>query len=175
MNIFVRNVNKAFNLSYTVITKYILISPTVHANSTITDCTRPVFPTMVTYYSITAHIACHSIYHVVHFVAFCAYYMIIYLIVDEINQSATTRVAIPPSGNLNIQTPAGGYGSILVETAEGIKWVVDLNPTLSRQSFKLQPGQYQVVFRSKKSQQTSYSRAQRFSISSGKTTILRLN
>ena len=93
----------------------------------------------------------------------------------EVNQSATTRVAIPPSGNLNIQSPAGGYGSILVETENGVEWIVDLSATLPRQSFKLQPGQYQVIFRSKKSQQTSYSKAQRFSISSGKTTILRLN
>lgn len=93
----------------------------------------------------------------------------------EINQSTTTRVAIPPSGNLNIQTPSGGYGSILVETAEGLEWVVDLNPNTPRESFKLQPGQYRVVFRSKKSQQTAYSKAERFSITSGKTTILRLN
>jgi Ca-activated chloride channel family protein len=93
----------------------------------------------------------------------------------EINQSTQTKVVIPPPGSLNIQSPAGGYGSILVETKQGLEWVTDLDANSARQSFQLQPGQYRVVFRSKKSQQTAYSKAQRFSITSGKTTILRLN
>lgn len=92
----------------------------------------------------------------------------------KIDQSTTTRVVIPPAGRVDIQSNNSGYGSIFVKKGNDIEWVVDLVPTSNRQSFNLQPGQYMLVFRSKSSQQISYSKTKSFSVSSGSTTIVRL-
>ncbi len=93
----------------------------------------------------------------------------------SIAQSTTTKISVPPPGMVTIQTSAGGFGSILVQNGLDWVWVVDIDPNQVRQTFYLQPGQYRYVYRSKKSQQTQYSKAERFSVSSGKTTLLRLN
>ena len=93
----------------------------------------------------------------------------------SIAQSTTTKISVPPPGMVTLQTSAGGFGSILVQNGLEWDWVVDIDPNQVRQTFYLQPGQYRYVYRSKKSQQTQYSKAERFSVSSGKTTLLRLN
>ena len=92
----------------------------------------------------------------------------------SIDQSTKTRIVIPPSGVVNVQASNAGYGSIFVKKGNDIEWVVDLNPNTNRQSFNLQPGQYMLVYRSKSSQQITYSKTKHFSISSGATSIVRL-
>jgi Ca-activated chloride channel family protein len=93
----------------------------------------------------------------------------------EINQSTKTRIAVPPPGIVSISASSSGYGSIFVERNNKLEWVIDLNPNQSRQSFALQPGDYRVVYRAKSSKQTVYSKSERFSISSGSSTIVKLN
>ena len=93
----------------------------------------------------------------------------------EIKQSTKTRIAVPPPGIVTISAGSVGYGSIFVERNNRLVWVVDLNTSQSRQTFALQPGDYRVVFRAKSSRETIYSKSQKFSITSGSSTIVKLN
>jgi Ca-activated chloride channel family protein len=93
----------------------------------------------------------------------------------EIKQSSKTRIAVPPPGIVTIQAGSVGYGSIFVERNNQLVWVIDLNTTQSRQTLALQPGDYRVVFRAKSSRETIYSKSQKFSITSGSSTIVKLN
>ena len=96
---------------------------------------------------------------------------------DNLNIEAgkTTSIGIPPPGRVNISSTSAGYGSILLEDGNEQVWLIDLDNTLSRHSLYLQPGNYRVVFRSKSSQKSEYSVAQTFTITSGTTTIVKLN
>lgn len=93
----------------------------------------------------------------------------------EIKQSTTTRIAVPPPGIVSITTGSSGYGSIFVERNNRLEWVIDLDPNQSRHTVALQPGDYRIVFRAKSSKETIYSKSQRFSITSGSSTIVKLN
>jgi Ca-activated chloride channel family protein len=93
----------------------------------------------------------------------------------EIKQSTTTKIAVPPPGIVTFNATAAGYGSIFVERSGVLEWVTDLNSTLSRQTIALQPGDYRVVFRSKTSKETLYSKSIRFNVTSGSSTQVKLN
>lgn len=93
----------------------------------------------------------------------------------EIKQSTTTKIAVPPPGIVTISSSSAGYGSIFVERNNVLEWVIDLDPSSSRQTFGLQPGDYRVVFRAKSSKETIYSKSQRFSITSGSSAQVKLN
>jgi Ca-activated chloride channel family protein len=93
----------------------------------------------------------------------------------EIDASSTTTIAIPPPGMVTLQTGASGYGSIFVQRENSYEWVTDLSESSERQVFQLQPGQYLVVFRSKFAQETGYSKSKEFRISSGSSTIVKIN
>jgi len=93
----------------------------------------------------------------------------------HIDPSATTTIAIPPPGMVTLQTGTSGYGAILVQRENGYEWVVDLSESSERQVFQLQPGNYMVVFRSKFAQETGYSKTKEFRVSSGSSTIVKIN
>ncbi len=93
----------------------------------------------------------------------------------NIEAGKTTTIGIPPPGRVNISSTSAGYGSILLEDENEQVWLIDLDNTLSRHSLYLQPGSYRVVFRSKSSRKSEYSVAQTFTITSGTTTIVKLN
>ena len=93
----------------------------------------------------------------------------------NIDASATTTIAIPPPGMVTLQTGTSGYGSIFVQREDGYQWVTDLSESSERQVFQLQPGQYLVVFRSKFAQETGYSKTKEFRVSSGSSTIVKIN
>jgi Ca-activated chloride channel family protein len=92
----------------------------------------------------------------------------------QIDAGKTTTLRVPPPGVVNFQGSAPGYGSILLEEDNRLKWVCDLSDNQARQSLTLQPGNYQVVFRVKSSQQSIYSVSRKFSVSSGSTTMVKL-
>lgn len=94
---------------------------------------------------------------------------------QKIEAGKTTTIAIPPPGKVNFSSSAPGYGSILVENGNTMEWVTDLDVNTARQSLNLQPGNYRVVFRSKSSRKSEYSVTRTFTISSGSTTIVKLN
>ncbi len=93
----------------------------------------------------------------------------------SIDAGKTTTIGIPPPGVVNFSSSAPGYGSILVSRNNKMEWIADLNPKASRQSIVLQPGNYQVVFRVKSSQKSEFSVSKSFAVSSGTTTIVKLN
>jgi Ca-activated chloride channel family protein len=93
----------------------------------------------------------------------------------EIKQSHTTTLAVPPPGRIQFTSTSPGYGSIFVVRQNTLEWVVDLDQTSTRHSFDLQPGQYTVIFRPKNSRSTQYTVSHNFSITSGGSTVLKLN
>lgn len=93
----------------------------------------------------------------------------------SIDQSTETTIAVPPPGTVTIQTGVQGYGAIFVERPDGLEWVIDLSQSSERQVFKLQPGSYRVVYRSKFAQETGYSKSKTFKVSSGSSTIVKIN
>lgn len=93
----------------------------------------------------------------------------------KIEAGKTTTIGIPTPGKVNFNSSAPGYGSILVENENELTWVVDVDPDAARQSISLQPGNYQVIFRTKSSKKSEYSVVKRFSVTSGATTIVNLN
>lgn len=92
----------------------------------------------------------------------------------RIDAGKSTNINIAPPGVVNFQSSSPGYGSVLVLKNGEWLWVCDLNDTQARQSLQLQPGTYRVIFRSKSSQQSLFSVAEEFTISSGTTTIVKL-
>jgi Ca-activated chloride channel family protein len=93
----------------------------------------------------------------------------------NIKASANTTIAVPPPGMVTLQTGVSGYGSIFVQRPSGWQWVIDLSDSSERQVFNLQPGRYMAVFRSKFAQETGYSKTKEFSVSSGSSTIVKIN
>ncbi len=92
----------------------------------------------------------------------------------EVAQSHTTEVQIPPSGMLNINTSAPGYGSIFLMEGNQMVWVTNLNEKLRTQSIELQPGRYKAVFRPAVSLDTKFTREKEFTIKSGGSTQVKL-
>lgn len=93
----------------------------------------------------------------------------------KIDASATTTIAIPPPGMVTLKMGTSGYGSIFVERPGGYEWVTDINTNSEREVLQLQPGKYMVVFRSKYAQETAYSKTKEFKVSSGSSTIVKIN
>lgn len=93
----------------------------------------------------------------------------------KIDASATTTIAIPPPGMVTLKMGTSGYGSIFVERPDGYEWVTDINTNSERDVLQLQPGKYMVVFRSKYAQETAYSKTKEFKVSSGSSTIVKIN
>jgi Ca-activated chloride channel family protein len=93
----------------------------------------------------------------------------------SIKGNETTSISLPPPGVAKISSSIAGYGSVLVQNGDTENWVIDLDKSLSNQSFTLQPGNYRVVFRSKTSQKSEYSISKAFTVTSGSITIVKLN
>jgi Ca-activated chloride channel family protein len=91
-----------------------------------------------------------------------------------INQSKTTTLTIPEPGQVSFQGTSPGFGAVLLERNNRWEWVTDLDENNPRQNLILQPGNYKVVWRSKKARQTLFSHSQNFTITSGGTTIVKL-
>lgn len=75
----------------------------------------------------------------------------------KIDQGRTTDVAIPRPGVLNINTASPGHGAIFQKQGDQLIWVVDLDPNATRMQYRLLPGPYQVVHRSKGARRTELS------------------
>lgn len=93
----------------------------------------------------------------------------------EIKQSHTATVQIPQPGVVTIQNTATGYGSIYTDNGEKLEWVCNLNDLLTQETFILQPGKYQVVYRSKNSRETIYTTSKIFKVESGSSVSIKVN
>ena len=92
----------------------------------------------------------------------------------DIKPGHLNEYSIPAPGDVTIQLKTNGYGAIFEINGEKLTWVTNLDNKLTRQRYAIQPGQYMLVFRSRSSQQTSYSKTQKFNVSSGTSTLVRL-
>lgn len=88
----------------------------------------------------------------------------------EIEQSTTTRLAIPSPGFANFRTTVEGPGAIFVRNGDELEWVLNINPNMSRQTYSLQPGQYVIMFRPGPARSIYYTKSQNFRITSGNAT-----
>lgn len=91
----------------------------------------------------------------------------------NIDQSHTTTVEVPTSGVVNVSLASPGYGSIFELNKGEINWVCDLDSNSNNQQYSLLPGKYKLVYRSRNSKDTIYSKEQEFTIQSGSSTNLK--
>ncbi|MEI7663481.1 MAG: VWA domain-containing protein [Bacteroidota bacterium] len=93
----------------------------------------------------------------------------------DIQQSHTTTVEMPLPGIAVIQKSTNGYGSLYLEDKNQLQWLYNLRDNPQQQeTLYLQPGNYKVVFRSKYSNQSSYTTEKSFRVESGQTVNLKL-
>ncbi|MFZ4521823.1 MAG: vWA domain-containing protein [Bacteroidales bacterium] len=93
----------------------------------------------------------------------------------EITQSHTTTVEVPLPGIAVIQKSTNGYGSLYQEDKNNLVWLYNLRDNQQQQeTLYLQPGNYRVVFRSKYSNQASYTTEKAFRVEPGQTVNLKL-
>jgi len=93
----------------------------------------------------------------------------------EITQNHTTTVEIPLPGIAVIQKSTNGYGSLYLEEKTGLVWLYNLRDNPQQQeTLYLQPGNYKIVFRSKYSNQASYTTEKSFRVEPGQTTNIKL-
>ena len=93
----------------------------------------------------------------------------------EITQNHTTNVEIPLPGIAVIQKSTNGYGSLYQDDQIKLEWVYNLRDNQQQQeTIYLQPGAYRVVFRSKYSNQSSYTTEKTFKVEPGQTINLKL-
>jgi len=93
----------------------------------------------------------------------------------DVSQSKTTTLQIPRPGIVTLIRNNPGYGSIYSDDHKELKWVCNLDDDQTKETIVLQPGKYQVVFRSKNSRESVYTIQKDFSIISGESNIVVLN
>lgn len=93
----------------------------------------------------------------------------------SITQSHTTTVQIPNPGIASMLMSNPGFGSILVEDKNELKWVTNLDEVQTRQTYVLQPGNYRVVFRPKNSVEAEYTIEKSFKVASGASATVVIN
>lgn len=93
----------------------------------------------------------------------------------DIRQSHTTTVEIPVPGIAVVQKSTNGYGSLYLESQEGLEWLYNLRDNPQQQeTLYLQPGSYRLVFRSKFANKASYTTERSFRVESGQTINVKL-
>ncbi|HEY0976071.1 MAG TPA: VWA domain-containing protein [Flavobacteriales bacterium] len=92
----------------------------------------------------------------------------------QVKQSITTPVRIPQSGVLNVNAATPSIGAIFLKKGDALEWVVDLDPTVARNQFRLLPGDYKVVLRSARAQQTLFSIEKDLTVRSATATTIDL-
>lgn len=93
----------------------------------------------------------------------------------RVDQSKTTTVQIPTPGFVTLICNAPGYGDILIEDKNELKWVHRIALNSIKESVVLQPGNYRIVFRPKNSQSAIYTIEKQFRISSGSSISVNIN
>lgn len=91
-----------------------------------------------------------------------------------IKQSTTTPVRIPRAGVLNVVAGGPGPGAVFLKNGSELQHVVDLDPNFARNQFRLQPGDYRVIYRSANATQTIFSVEKDVTITSGRAVDLQL-
>lgn len=92
----------------------------------------------------------------------------------EVSQNKTTTVAIAEPGVVNLNFTSLGFGSIAKQNGDALEWVTNINPFEFSQQITLQPGDYKLTYRSKKSKEVIYTIEREFKVDSGSSTNLKL-
>lgn len=90
----------------------------------------------------------------------------------DIKQDQVNTIAVPQAGILNLQFNTPGDGGLFVKDGTELKWVAALDPKSTNALFRLQPGEYVVIYRSTNSKQTIYSIQKEATILSDRTITL---
>ena len=90
----------------------------------------------------------------------------------KIEQGRTTDIVVPKSGVLNILPSTSGPGAIFLKQADELVWVADLDPNAIRGQFRLQPGTYQVTYRSRNARRTELTITRDVTIESGRSATI---
>lgn len=90
----------------------------------------------------------------------------------RIEQGQVIDVAVPRPGVLNVQPSRPGPGAIFLKEGDKLTWVIDLDPAAARWQYRLQPGNYQVIYRSGSARRTELSLTKDITIESGRSTTI---
>lgn len=90
----------------------------------------------------------------------------------RVEQGRTTDIVVPRAGVLNVQVAAPGPGSVFLKKGDELVWVADLDPAASRHQLRLQPGTYQVTYRSSFARRTELTISKDITIESGRSATL---
>jgi Ca-activated chloride channel family protein len=97
--------------------------------------------------------------------------------IDNVNirASETTQIKIPAPGLLTIlnTNAVPVLGSIYVQKGTDLEWVCKINGNSLTETILLQPGSYQLVYKSKGSKRAMSSKTEKFQISSGSSHSIR--
>lgn len=98
----------------------------------------------------------------------------IYMEDVKISQGRTTTIDIPLPGIVVIRKSVNGFGSLYVERGGKLDWIYDLRENILQETLVLQPGNYQVVFRSKNTDRAMYTIENKFTVMPGGTSNVNL-
>lgn len=90
----------------------------------------------------------------------------------RVEQGRTTDIVVAKPGVLNIQCQAAGPGSVLNKSGDELIWVADLDPAASSHQLRLQPGAYQITYRSQFARRTELTINKEVNIESGRSTTI---
>ncbi|MBL7952256.1 MAG: VWA domain-containing protein [Flavobacteriales bacterium] len=90
----------------------------------------------------------------------------------RIEQSKTTDIAVPRSGVLNVLPSTPGPGAIFSKKDGLLEWVADLDPNAIRAQFRLLPGTYEVIYRSRSARRTELTLKKDVTIESGRSVTI---
>ena len=91
----------------------------------------------------------------------------------KIEQSKTAKVVIPEPGLVILSYTSQEYGSIFEDKSE-LKWVCDINSEKTKETIHLLPGEYKIIYRSKNSKKSIYTKEQQFTVTSRNSVSLKL-
>lgn len=90
----------------------------------------------------------------------------------RVEQGKTTDIVVPRAGVLNVQVAVPGPGSVFLKKGDELVWVADLDPAAARHQLRLQPGTYQVTYRSGFARRTELTINKDITIESGRSATL---
>ncbi|MBL7980723.1 MAG: VWA domain-containing protein [Flavobacteriales bacterium] len=90
----------------------------------------------------------------------------------HVEQGRTTDIVVPKPGVLNVLPSTPGPGAIFLKKGDELVWVADLDPTAIRGQYRLQPGNYQVIYRSRNARRTELTLIKDITIESGRSATI---
>lgn len=91
-----------------------------------------------------------------------------------VTQSTTTTIQIPLPGVLSVTKTFPGTGAVMMPDGNQLEKIYQLNENLNNELIGLQPGNYNILFRSKFSKKTTETLEKKFQVKSGETTSIKL-